>query len=107
MPVPRGQFGHDDNLFQYSQNIQKAKELMAEAGFPNGVKEKLIYTYAAENQVEKAFSPLVKEALAKIGLDVEIRPMIWNAQFNTSFSSRNCFLCLDSCIIVRRSFPGI
>jgi peptide/nickel transport system substrate-binding protein len=55
---------------------------MAEAGFPNGIKEKIVYTYAAENQVEKAFSPLIKEALAKIGLDVEIRPMIWNAQWD-------------------------
>jgi peptide/nickel transport system substrate-binding protein len=81
-PIPYAQFGHDKNLFQYSQNIQKAKDLMADAGFPNGIKEKVVYTYAAENQVEKAFSPLVKEALAKIGLDVEIRPMIWNAQWD-------------------------
>jgi peptide/nickel transport system substrate-binding protein len=81
-PIPYSQFGHDKNLFQYSQNIEKAKDLMAEAGFPNGIKEKIVYTYAAENQVEKAFSPLVKEALAKIGLDVEIRPMIWNAQWD-------------------------
>jgi peptide/nickel transport system substrate-binding protein len=81
-PIPYGQFGHDKDLFQYSQNVQKAKDLMAEAGFPNGIKEKIVYTYAAENQVEKAFSPLVQEALAKIGLDVEIRPMIWNAQWD-------------------------
>jgi peptide/nickel transport system substrate-binding protein len=81
-PIPYGQFGHDKNLSQYSQNIQKAKDLMAEAGFPNGIKEKIVYTYAAENQVEKAFSPLIKESLAKIGLDVEIRPMIWNAQWD-------------------------
>jgi len=81
-PVPYTQYGHDKTLYQYSQNLEKAKKLMAEAGYPNGLKEKIVYTYAAENQVEKAFSPLIKESLAKIGIDVEIRPMIWNAQWD-------------------------
>ena len=81
-PIPYTQFGHDKSVYQYSTNLDKAKKLMAEAGFPNGIKEKVIYTYAAENQVEKAFSPLIKESLAKIGIDVEIRPMIWNAQWD-------------------------
>lgn len=81
-PIPYGQYGHDKTLHQYSQNIDKAKKLMAEAGYPNGIEEKIVYTYAAENQVEKAFSPLLKEGLAKIGINVEIRPMIWNAQWD-------------------------
>ena len=81
-PVPYEQYGHDKTLHQYSQNLDKAKKLMVEAGFPNGLKEKIVYTYAAENQVEKAFSPLIKESLAKIGIEVEIRPMIWNAQWD-------------------------
>ena len=81
-PIPYGQFGHDENLHQYSQDLAKAKKLMAAAGYANGIKEKVIYTYAAENQVEKAFSPLLKEGLAKIGINVDIRPMIWNAQWD-------------------------
>ena len=81
-PVPFGQFGHDKSLHQYQTDFDKAKKLMAEAGYPNGIKEKLIYTYASENAVEKAFAPLLKEGLAKIGLDIEIRPMIWTAQWD-------------------------
>ncbi|GAI98377.1 unnamed protein product, partial [marine sediment metagenome] len=41
----------------------------------------LVLTYAAENSAEKAFCPLIKEGLSKIGIDVEIRPMIWTSQW--------------------------
>lgn len=81
-PVPVGQFGHDKSLYQYKTDIEKAKKLMAEAGYPNGIKEKIIFTYASENAKEKAFAPLLKEGLAKIGIDVEIRAMIWTAQWD-------------------------
>ena len=80
-PVPYGQFGHDDTLFQYTYDVEKAKKLMAEAGYPDGIKEKLVYTYASENAAEKAFAPLIQEGLSKIGIDVEIKPMIWTAQW--------------------------
>jgi peptide/nickel transport system substrate-binding protein len=81
-PVPFGQFGHYEHLYQYKNNLEKAKKLMAEGGYPNGIKEKIIFTYASENLVEKAFAPLLKEGLAKIGIDVEIRAMIWTAQWD-------------------------
>lgn len=81
-PIPYGQFGHDDSLHQYGFDLQKAKKLMAEAGYPDGIKENVIFTYAAENAVEKAIAPLLKEQLARIGIKVEIRPMIWNAQWD-------------------------
>ena len=80
-PIPKGQFGHDETLFQYTHDLDRAKKLMAEAGYPNGLKEKVIFTYASENVTEKAFAPLVKETLGKIGINVEIRPMIWTAQW--------------------------
>jgi peptide/nickel transport system substrate-binding protein len=81
-PVPFGQFGHDDTLHQYKHDPEKAKKLMAEAGFADGIKEPVIFTYAAENAVEKAIAPLVKEDLAKIGINVDVRPMIWTAQWD-------------------------
>ena len=81
-PVPYGQFGHDDRLQQYTHDLEKAKALMKEAGYSEGLKEKVVFTYASENMTEKAFAPLVKESLQKIGIDVEIRPMIWSAQWD-------------------------
>lgn len=81
-PVPYGQFGHDESLPQYTHDLQKARKYMTEAGHSDGIKEKVVFTYASENAVEKAFAPLVKEELAKIGIEVEIRPMIWTAQWD-------------------------
>jgi len=80
--VPFGQFGHDESLFQYSHDLEKARKYMKEAGYPKGIKGKVVFTYASENAVEKAFAPLVKEELGKIGIQVEIRPMNWTAQWD-------------------------
>ncbi|TET12492.1 ABC transporter substrate-binding protein, partial [Candidatus Aerophobetes bacterium] len=80
-PVPYGEFGHDEYLYQYRYNLDKARKLMAEAGYPKGIDGKLILTYAAENIAEKKFCPLIKEGLGKIGIEVEIRPMIWTSQW--------------------------
>ena len=35
-PIPKGLWGHSDTLFQYSHDIQKAKDLLTHAGYPNG-----------------------------------------------------------------------
>jgi peptide/nickel transport system substrate-binding protein len=81
-PVPYGQFGHDDSLLQYTHDLRKAEKFMAEAGYPDGIEEEIVFTYASENAVEKAFAPLIKEELGKLGINVEIRPMIWSAQWD-------------------------
>lgn len=81
-PVPYGQFGHNQDLHQYQQDLDKARALMQEAGYPDGLEEEVLFTYTSENQAEKNFAPLVKEALAKIGIQTSIRPMIWTAQWD-------------------------
>ena len=35
-PVPKGQFGFSEEVFQYSHDMEKAKALLAEAGHPDG-----------------------------------------------------------------------
>jgi len=83
-PVPYGEFGHDESLFQYTYDLDKAKALMVEAGYADGIDRTLVYTYCAENIVEEASSPLVKEGLANIGIEVEIQPITWSAQWAKS-----------------------
>jgi len=80
-PIPYGEFGHSEELFRYDQNFNKARALMKEAGYPAGLDRTLVFTYAAQNAAEQSFAPLVKESLAEIGIDVEIRPMMWTAQW--------------------------
>lgn len=78
--IPAGQFGHTKDVFQYSHDLKKARQLLAEAGLPKGgLKLKLIYTAGNQNEVRMA--PLIKDALAKIGVDLDIQALVWNTQW--------------------------
>lgn len=79
-PVPHGLWPYSDEVDQYSYDLEKAKELLAEAGYPDGGFE-LVLTHAAENAQEEAFAPLIKDSLAQIGIEVEVRPMLWSQQW--------------------------
>ena len=79
-PVPAGVFPWSQDTPQYTQDLDKAKGLLKEAGYENGG-FKLNLTYAAENQNESRFAPLIKEAYAKLGVDVTITPIAFNQQW--------------------------
>jgi len=79
-PVPEGVFPWSADVPQYAQDLDKAKTLLTEAGYPDGG-FKINLTYAAENQNEARFAPLIKEAYAKLGVDVTITPIAFNQQW--------------------------
>ncbi len=78
--VPKGQFGHDERVFQYTFDPQKAKALLKEAGY-GGKPLKLVMTYVAGNQAETRMAPLMKDQLKKIGVELELKPLSWPAQW--------------------------
>ncbi|MFN8378073.1 MAG: ABC transporter substrate-binding protein [Anaerolineae bacterium] len=84
-PVPQGVFPYSPDVPQYTQDLDKARELMAEAGYPDGGLE-LKLTYAAENSTEEAFAPVIADALAEIGINVTIEPMLFNQQWDLAKS---------------------
>jgi len=79
-PVPHGLWPYSDEVGQYTYDPEKARELLAEAGYPDGGFS-LVLTHAAENLSEERFAPVIRDALAEIGIDVEIRPMLWSQQW--------------------------
>jgi peptide/nickel transport system substrate-binding protein len=79
-PVPAGVFPWSQDVPQYHQDMAKAKDLLSQAGYPSGG-FKLNLTYAAENQNEARFAPLIKEAYAQLGVDVTITPIAFNQQW--------------------------
>jgi len=79
-PAPKGIWPYSEDVQQYKQDLNKAKDLMKQAGLA-GKTVKLTLTYAAENQNEERFAPVLKDALKQIGFDVEIKPMLWNQQW--------------------------
>lgn len=84
--VPYGLWGWSDKLPQYKTNIDKAKELLAEAGMAEGG-FKLLLTYTAGNEAEKSAAELYKAELAKLNIELEIRGMPWDSQWELAKST--------------------
>ncbi len=80
-PVPHGLWGHGENLYQYNTDLDKAAELLADAGYPDGGLD-LLLTYASGNEIQRRIAELYKAELDKIGVNLEIRGMPWESQWD-------------------------
>ena len=78
-PVPDGIFPFDPDVSQYTQDLDQAKKLLADAGHADGFD--LTLTFASENAAEKRFVPLIKDAFAQIGVDVKVKAQLFNQQW--------------------------
>jgi len=79
-PVPYGMWGHSDE-FRFQYNLTLAKALLVQAGYPNGISRPLVLTYTAGDIYEKKTAELIQSSLAKIGINLDIRPMSWEEQW--------------------------
>ena len=89
-PVPTGLWPNGKaKLPQYTYNLKKADQMLTAAGYPKSKRGsiKLTLTYAAENTLEKAFCPLIKESFQKLGVKVTISALLWNTQYAKGIGS--------------------
>ena len=84
--VPAGMWGHDPGLTQYTLDLDKAAELLAEAGFPDGGFE-VTYTYVAGDLDEQQVGELWRAELAKLGVDLEVQGLQWEAQWDLAINN--------------------
>ena len=75
--IPPGARGHNPNLTLYRYNTNKARSLLAEAGYPDGFEMKLITPEA-----QKLEAQVMKRMYERIGLEVELevftyRDWVW------------------------------
>jgi peptide/nickel transport system substrate-binding protein len=72
-PIPDGTPTHTDEFFVYKQDPETAKELLTEAGFPDGFETTL--AVASGNQEGKETAVWVQQSLAEIGITVNIQEL--------------------------------
>lgn len=72
-PIPDGTPTHTDEFFVYENNPEKAKELLAEAGFPDGFATTLEIMSGSQEAKETAV--WVQQSLAEIGVTVTIQEL--------------------------------
>lgn len=85
-PVPAGVWPWSPDVPQYTYDIEKAKSLLTEAGFEGGGFSMRI-TYAAENDTEAAFVPLIKDSFAQIGVDATVEAIGFSQQWEEAKSN--------------------
>jgi peptide/nickel transport system substrate-binding protein len=80
--VPTGMPTHDPSTNQYSYNLEKAKELLAAAGYPNGDGlPEIKITVAGDDQQKERIAIIMQDSLSQIGMKVSIEKLAY-AQFN-------------------------
>jgi peptide/nickel transport system substrate-binding protein len=84
-PVPVGMWGFSEDLFQYTYDLDKARELLVEAGYPEGGFD-LLLTYVSGDIDEQQVCELWKADLAKLGINLECRGMEWEAEWELGMS---------------------
>lgn len=82
-PIPDGMWGHSEELFRYEQDLPKAKQLLDEAGVSDVT---LLLTYSSGDLAEKQLAEVWKADAATIGVNIEIRPMTWESQWELARS---------------------
>jgi len=88
-PFLPGTFAYNENVKGFKQNTQKAIELLKEAGYD----EKNPFTFEivtnTGNDTRTNAAQILQYQLAKIGVDMKIRVMEWQAFLNTIVHPRN------------------
>ncbi|MGB4137995.1 MAG: ABC transporter substrate-binding protein, partial [Microbacterium sp.] len=70
--VPEGMVTHDAKINDFSQNMEKAKKTIADAGIPPF---KTTLSFKQSSAVEARAAVYIQSALAEIGITVDVRPL--------------------------------
>ena len=77
-PIPVGMFGHNPDVKQFRYDPDKAKELLEEAGYPNGTGlPKIEMIYNSGNEIRKQCLLTFRQNLEDIGVDATVDALDW------------------------------
>ena len=99
-PLPPGADGRLETPFAYSFNLEKAKKLLAEAGYPDGVDPKTGRRLRLEISIGRATQDaretveLMQSFYDKVGLQLEAKFMTWDAYLRAVSEGRTMMFML-------------
>jgi peptide/nickel transport system substrate-binding protein len=73
--VPKGMFGYNENAKLYDFDLDKAKQLLDQAGLKDGFKLEL--AISENNEMRNNIALMLQADLSKIGVQVEIKKYAW------------------------------
>lgn len=76
---PKGMLSYSPDLFRYRQDLDKARELLKEAGYPDGFTTQLTFSLERRATFEDV-ATLIKSYLAEIGIKVELKKVAFSTQ---------------------------
>ncbi|MDR3258194.1 MAG: glutathione ABC transporter substrate-binding protein [Fusobacteriaceae bacterium] len=69
-------FGYNKDAKIWNKDIEKAKELLKEAGYPDGIKVKI---WLNDNQARKDIAVIIQDQIKEIGVDLALEMVEWGA----------------------------
>ncbi|MEM0121711.1 MAG: ABC transporter substrate-binding protein, partial [Thermoprotei archaeon] len=82
-PIPIGMFGHNNSIMPIGYNLSKAKQLLSQAGFPDGKGiPPLTLLYYTGDPVVLATVQIIQSDLAQIGITVTLEGVTQATYFN-------------------------
>ncbi|MCX7994916.1 MAG: ABC transporter substrate-binding protein [candidate division WOR-3 bacterium] len=85
---PPGLPGYNTKQVGYPYDLKKARELMRQAGFGNGIPGEFVLDIRAGSETFKR-AEFIKESFAKIGIHLQINPLPWNEFLNKTYSGNS------------------
>ena len=70
--ITKGTIGALEDILPYSVNLDKAKSLLAEAGYPDGFDMDIVFNLSASTHADSAI--FLKDSFSKIGVNVNLKP---------------------------------
>lgn len=87
-PLPPTVWGHNPDSKNYPYDPDKAKQLLEEAGYPDGFKVTYWVPESGSGmQQPQAMAAAIQADLAKVGIDVEIQTVEWGTYLDKVFTT--------------------
>jgi len=85
-PLPPVVWGHTDEVTKYDYNVEKAKQLLTEAGYPDGFEVTYWVPESGSGmQQPVAMATAIQSDLAKVGVTVKIQTLEWTTYLDKVF----------------------